>query len=105
MMRNERKFNLHDGKNGAAITVRVTPRMAKNEITEILNDGTVKIRLTASPVEGKANQGLIEFLAQVLEVKPAKIEIISGLTARDKIVAVLDLTPEQVQERILHHLA
>jgi len=104
-MRTERNFKLHDGKTGAAITVRVTPRMAKNEITEILNDGTVKIRLTAPPVEGKANQGLIEFLAAVLEVKPARIEIISGLTGRDKIVTVLDLSPEELQARILSHIA
>lgn len=103
-MKTERNFKLHDGKLGAAITVRVTPRTAKNEITEILNDGTVKIRLTAPPVEGKANQGLIDFLAEVLEVKPAKIEIISGLTSRDKIVTVMELTPEEVQARILRHL-
>jgi uncharacterized protein (TIGR00251 family) len=104
-MKTERNFKLHDGKTGAAITVRVTPRMAKNEITEIMNDGTVKIRLTAPPVEGKANQGLIEYLADVLGVKPAKIEIISGLTSRDKIVTVMDLAPEVVQEKILQHLA
>jgi uncharacterized protein (TIGR00251 family) len=104
-MKTERNFKLHDGKTGAAITVRVTPRMAKNEISEILNDGTVKIRLTAPPVDGKANQTLIEYLADILGVKPAKIEIISGLTSRDKIVTVLDLTPEEVQEKILQHLA
>jgi uncharacterized protein (TIGR00251 family) len=96
---------MHDGKTGAAITVRVTPRMAKNEIAEIMNDGTVKIRLTAPPVDGKANQCLIDYLAEILGVKPAKIEIISGLTGRDKIVTVMDLTPEEVQEKILQHLA
>jgi uncharacterized protein (TIGR00251 family) len=104
-MKKERNFKLHDGKTGSALTVRITPRMAKNEITEILNDGTVKIRLTAPPVEGKANQGLIEFLAKVLDVKPDKIEIISGLTGRDKIVTVIDLSPEDLQARILKHLA
>ena len=82
-MKTERNFKLHNGKMGAAITVRITPRTAKNEITEILNDGTVKIRLTAPPVEGRANQGLIDFLAEVLNIKPARIEIISGLTSRD----------------------
>lgn len=96
---------MHDGKTGAAITVRVTPRMAKNEITEILNDGTVKIRLTAPPVDGKANQCLTEFLSEVFGVKPAKIEIISGFTGRDKIVSILDLSPEEVQEKILQHIA
>ena len=104
-MKTERSFNLHSGKLGAAITVRITPRMAKNEITDILDDGTVKIRLTAPPVDGKANSCLISFLADILDVKPAKIEIISGLTARDKIITILDLSPEEVQARILKHLA
>ncbi|NMC85369.1 MAG: DUF167 domain-containing protein [Anaerolineaceae bacterium] len=104
-MKTGRNFELHDGKLGAAITVRVTPRMARNEITEIMNDGTVKIRLTAPPVEGRANQGLIEFLAEILGVRPAKIEIISGLTARDKIVTVMDISPEDLQARILQHLS
>jgi uncharacterized protein len=104
-MKTERNFKLHDGKMGAAITVRITPRTAKNEITEILNDGTVKIRLTAPPVEGRANQGLIEFLAEVLNIKPARIEIISGLTSRDKIVSIVDMTPEEVQNRILQHIS
>ena len=45
----ERKFHLHDGKVGAAITVRVTPRASKNEISEILDDGTIKVRLIAGP--------------------------------------------------------
>ena len=50
-MKNRREFELHDGKNGAAIAVRVTPRTAKNEIFAILDDGTVKIRLTAPALE------------------------------------------------------
>jgi uncharacterized protein (TIGR00251 family) len=104
-MKTERNFKLHNGKMGAAITVRITPRTAKNEITEILNDGTVKIRLTAPPVEGRANQGLIDFLAEVLNIKPARIEIISGLTSRDKIVSIMDMTPEEVQTRILQHIS
>ena len=47
-----RRFHLHDGKKGSALAVRVTPRASRNEIVEILSDGTVKIRLTSPPVEG-----------------------------------------------------
>ena len=42
-----RKYHLHDGRMGAALAVRVTPRASRNEITEIMPDGTVKVRLTA----------------------------------------------------------
>jgi uncharacterized protein len=104
-MKTERNFKMHNGKSGAAITVRVTPRMAKNEITEIMDDGTIKIRITASPVEGKANQHLVEYLADILNTNPSKIEIISGLTGRDKIITILEQTPEEVQQKILKHLA
>ena len=104
-MKNERTFKIHDGKVGAAITVRVTPRMAKNEIGEILEDGTIKIRLTAPPVDGKANECLINYLAEVLEIKPSKIEIISGLTGRNKLISILDQSPEEVQQKIMQHIA
>ena len=45
----DRKFNMHDGKKGSALAVRVTPRASRNEIVEILEDGTVRVRLAASP--------------------------------------------------------
>ena len=104
-MKNERTFKIHDGKVGAAITVRVTPRMVKNEIGEILEDGTIKIRLTAPPLDGKANECLINYLAEVLETKPSKIEIVSGLTGRNKLISILDLSPEEVQKRIMQNIS
>ena len=54
------KYKFSDGKKGSALPVRVTPRASKNEIVEVLSDQTVKIRLTAPPVEGKANVELIK---------------------------------------------
>jgi uncharacterized protein len=100
----ERDFNLQSGKGGAAISVRVTPRSPKNEITEILDNGTIKIRLNAPPVDGKANQALIEFLAKMLEVKPAQIDIIAGLTSKDKLLTITGLRPEDVQQKIMNQL-
>ncbi len=101
----EREFHLHDGKMGAAITVRVTPRSSRNEISEILGDGTVKIRLTASPNEEQTNQALIAFLAKVLGVGPAQIEIVAGSTGNDKLVTITDMDKADVQERILQNIA
>ncbi len=100
-MSNQRAFHLHGGRLGAAITVRVIPRSSKNEIAEIQADGTIKIRLTAPPVEGQANKALIEFLADILDVAKSKIEIIAGLSGRDKLVTILDLDSDTVQEKIL----
>jgi uncharacterized protein (TIGR00251 family) len=100
-----RKFRLHNGQGGAAIAVRVTPRASKNEIVGILNDGTVKIRLTAPPVEGKANDALVKFLAEVLDVAKSRIDIVAGATGRDKLVSVLDMDAGDLHQRIIEHIA
>ncbi len=95
---------LSEGKHGAALAIRVTPRARKDEIVEILSDQTIKIRLTAPPVEGKANQALIDFLTKVLDVPRSKIEIVAGAGGRDKLVSILDLESSEAQARILKYL-
>lgn len=103
-MTDSRNFRLHGGKRGAALAVRLAARAPRNEIAEILSDGTVQVRLTASPADEKANSVLIEFLAEVLQVPKAKIEILAGSNGQDKLVSVLDLDSETVQKRIIAHL-
>lgn len=101
-MAKQHKFS--DGRHGAALPVRVTPRASRNEIVEILSDQTVKIRLTAPPVEGKANEELIKFLSDVLGVPKTSMEIVAGATGRDKLVSIMDMPVEEVHKRILAHL-
>ncbi len=100
----ERSFHLHDGKKGAALAVRVTPRARKNEIVEVLNDGTVKIRLTAPPVNGKANEALLKFLAEVLDVPVSRLEVVAGATGRDKLISVVDMDSGTLHHKIVKHL-
>lgn len=99
-----KEFYLHDGKKGSALAIRVTPRASRNEIVEILSDGTVRIRLTAPPTEDKANKALIQFLAEVLNVSKSQIEIVAGITGRDKLVSIIDLDADTVHQKILHQL-
>jgi uncharacterized protein (TIGR00251 family) len=100
----ERKFRLHDGRMGAALAVRVTPRASRNEITEIMPDGAVKVRLTAPLAEGEGNKALIQFLSEVLGVPASKIDIIAGLSGNDKLLSVLDIDTEEAHQRILAYL-
>ncbi len=100
----EKKPQLRGGKSGSAITVRVTPRANRDEISGIDEDGTVRIRLTAPPIDGKANQALVKLIAKVLDVSPSQIEIVGGLSGRDKLIVILGLDSDVVQERILKHL-
>jgi uncharacterized protein (TIGR00251 family) len=95
---------MHDGQKGVALAVRVTPRASRNEITEILEDGTIKIHIKASPVDNAANRQLVKFLADVLEVPASHIEIVAGQTGRDKLIAVVDVRADEVQDRLMAHM-
>ena len=99
-----RSFHLHDGKKGSALAVRVTPRANKDEIVEILSDGTVKVHLTAPPVEGKANAALLKFLSNVLDVPMRKLDIVAGIGGRDKLISVIDMDAQTLHKKILEHL-
>jgi uncharacterized protein YggU (UPF0235/DUF167 family) len=95
---------LHDGRLGAALAVRVTPRASRNEITEIMPDGTIKVRLTAPMAEGEGNKALTQFLSEVLGVPQTKIDIIAGVSGNDKLLSVLDIDTEEAHQRILAYL-
>lgn len=69
------------------LSIRIQPRASKNEITRMENGG-LKIRLTAPPVDGAANEALIRLLADTLSVNRSQVEIVSGHTSRDKIVRI-----------------
>ncbi|HVO42824.1 MAG TPA: DUF167 domain-containing protein [Aggregatilineales bacterium] len=95
-----RKFEITDARRGAAFTVRVVTRAQRDEIVGIQEDRTIKIRLKASPADGQANDALIAFLAQRLNVKPEAIEIVAGQDKRDKWVSVAGITTTDVEERL-----
>jgi uncharacterized protein (TIGR00251 family) len=69
------------------VSIRIQPRASKNEITRMENGG-LKIRLTAPPVDGAANDALVRFLADALSVPRSQVDIVSGYTSRDKIVRI-----------------
>jgi uncharacterized protein (TIGR00251 family) len=100
-----RKFKLHDGKRGAALTIRVTPRARRTEVGGVLEDGTVRIRVKAPPVEGKANEALLEFLVELFGVRKNRLEIVAGERGLDKIVSILDMTSQEAENRIQAWLA
>lgn len=99
-----RKFRLHDGQRGVALAVRVTPRASRNEVTEIQSDGTVKVRLVAPPADGDANKLLIVFLSEVLGCKPNQLDIVAGLSGRDKLVSIIGMENDEVHQRLLAYI-
>ena len=99
------KHSFHGGKKGAAIAVRVIPRSARNEIAEVMSDGSVKIRLNAPSDDKKLNTTLVAFLSGILGVSDTNIEIIAGETSHSKLVTILDLDSNTAQERIIQNIA
>jgi uncharacterized protein (TIGR00251 family) len=95
-----KKPHFQKGKTGSAIAVRIIPRAKRNEVSEIQGDGTVKIRITAPPIEGEANRALIRFLAKLLDIPEHKIEIVAGLGGRNKLVSIDDLEAEEITEKM-----
>jgi uncharacterized protein (TIGR00251 family) len=84
---------------GLLLPVRAVPRASKNEIQGVHGDA-LKIRLQAPPVEGKANQALIRFLSDALDLPRARISVASGETGRNKTILINGLTAEQLKERL-----
>lgn len=70
------------------IKIRVLPRSSKNEVVGEMADGTLKVKLTAPPVDGKANEALVSLLAEYFAVKKDKIKLVNGLTSKNKIIEV-----------------
>lgn len=64
------------------IKIRIVPNSSKNDI--IIEDEFVKVKVTAQPIENKANKALIEYLAKTFKVPKTSIEIVKGETSKDK---------------------
>jgi uncharacterized protein YggU (UPF0235/DUF167 family) len=101
MVMDDRKYNLHDGKKGSAMAIRITPRASENKVVDILSDGTIKIHLTTGPSDVKTNEILLKFLAEKLKIAPARLDIVAGSTGRDKLVSVLDMDADVLHKKIL----
>jgi uncharacterized protein (TIGR00251 family) len=78
----------------ARFTVKVHPRARRSAVTGRLGDAW-KLDLTAPPVEGKANEECVRFLAELVGVPRARVRIVTGLTSRTKLVEIEGVTEEE----------
>lgn len=76
------------------LAVRVQPKASRNQV-DGLHGEALKLRVTAPPVDGKANEAVIRFVAKLLGVAPSTISIASGETSRDKVIRLPSLSFEQ----------
>ena len=85
------KSTIREVEGGAVFSAKIVPGSSKTEICGLL-DGMVKIKISAPPKKGKANQCLVEFLAKQLGVNKKDVQIISGETNPIKNVQVFGLS-------------
>ncbi|MFN8497781.1 MAG: DUF167 domain-containing protein [Anaerolineae bacterium] len=83
---------------GSRFQVYVQPRASRTQIVGLHGDA-LRVRLTAPPVEGRANEALIALLAGTLKLPRSRIAIVGGETARTKSVEVEGLSPPDVAAR------
>ena len=69
-------------EEGLILKVRIVPNSSRNEI--ILEDEFIKVKVTAQPVENKANKALLEFLSKTFKVPKTSIQIVKGAASKDK---------------------
>lgn len=85
--------------DGIRFQVRVQPRSSRNEIVGE-QQGALKVKLTAPPLEGEANRALIAFLAEVLGVAKKDISLLKGQSSRTKLVEVCGVTAAEFIARV-----
>jgi len=85
--------------SAALLRVRLQPRAGVNAIAGV-DDGVVRVRVTAPPVGGAANDALARLLAKTLRIGRSRISIVQGRTSRAKLVRVDGLTEDEALERL-----
>lgn len=79
-------------ENGALINFKISPNASKNEI--IKTEDGIKIKITAQPIDGKANKALVEFLSKHFKIPKTSIEIVKGHTSKEKTLLLKTDKPE-----------
>ena len=94
-----RVFELNEKDGAVTIKVKVQPRAPRTEIVGE-HAGTLKLRVAAPPVDGKANEECRRFLAKLFGVSATSVEIISGETSRDKVIRIRSISARRVLEAL-----
>jgi len=97
--------NLQVSKKSGMILlpVLVQPRAKTNQVTG-LHNGSLKVRLVAAPIQGRANLELLRFLSNLLELHTRRLCLIRGSQSKYKSIGIKGLTQKQVIEKLSRHL-
>jgi uncharacterized protein len=92
-------ISVQESSNGVKFTVKIHPRAKKSAITGEFGD-TLKLSVAAPPIDGKANEACIEFLAKLLKVPRSSVTIASGQSNRKKVIRVVGISAAEIRKSI-----
>lgn len=95
---------ISDCHEGCIIAIRAAPRASRNQIQGLYGD-TLKIRLKAPPVDGKANKELVAFMAECMGIPTQQLELLTGDHGRLKRILVRNRTALSVREQLNKYVA
>ena len=90
---------LRESKKGLTFDIQVIPHASRAEIAGV-QDGAFKVKVTAPPMEGAANEACIKLLASKLGLKKSQMEISSGAKSRKKTVMIKDISKAELETKI-----
>ncbi len=81
-------LRIANAKIPVTLAVKVIPKSSRNEIVGVLADGTLRIKITAAPEKGKANEALCAFLAEELGIARSRVTVVRGHASTRKLVRI-----------------
>jgi uncharacterized protein len=84
---------------GVRFAIKVQPRARRNAIVGELGDA-LKVAFSAPPLDGRANEACIEFLAEMLQVPRSSVSIVSGRSSRNKVIRIAGISAKDVRNRL-----
>ena len=92
---------IKETSDGLLIRIKIVPNSSKNDL--IIEDEFIKVKVSAQPIENKANKALIEFLSKRFKVPKTSIKIVKGDTSKEKTL-LFSIKDEEKKQKIISEL-
>ena len=92
---------IKETQDGLLIRIKIVPNSSKNDL--IIEDEFIKVKVTARPIENKANKALVEFLSKKFKIPKTSIQIVKGDTSKEKTL-LFSINDEEKKQNVISEL-